>query len=88
MEVLDYVLIPGQDLPCYRLTATDELDGSCRAVLICAAIGTEIPVLMGTLYLVFGSSDGIRSYSIQITGRNSVEAEHHLLKVVEALSRF
>ncbi|UCF97307.1 MAG: hypothetical protein JSV89_19360 [Spirochaetaceae bacterium] len=88
MGVLDYVQIAGRDLPCYRLSATDELDISCTAVLVCAAIGTEMPLLIGTLYIVSNSGDDIKSYKVQIVGRNSVEAERHLLKVVEAVSHF
>jgi hypothetical protein len=30
----------------------------------------------------------MESYNIRIVGRNSVEAEQHLLKVIEALSHF
>lgn len=88
MKVLDYVRVRGQELPCYRLSAIYELDGSCRAVLVCAAIGVEMPVLTGTLYLVSATGDCLGSYNIQIVGRNSVEAENHLLKVVEAVSHF
>ena len=88
MEVLDYVQLPGRELPCYRLIASGNQEHYSKAILICCALGTDSPVLVGTLYLVSGSDTNICSYEIEITGRNNVEAENHLWKVVEVASHF
>lgn len=88
MEVLDYIQVPGRELPCYRLIASSDQEDYSKAILICCAVGTEPPLLVGTLYLVFASGRSIYSYGIEIRGRNGVEAENHLWKVVEGTSRF
>jgi len=88
MEVLDYVQLPGRELPCYRLIASGNQEHYSKAILICCALGTDSPALVGTLYLVSESGTSICSYEIEITGRNNVEAENHLWKVVEVASRF
>lgn len=88
MEALDYVQLPGRKLPCYRLIASGNQEEYSKAILICCALGTESPVLVGILYLVSESGTSICSYGIEIRGRNSIEAENHLWKVVEVASRF
>jgi hypothetical protein len=88
MEVLDYVQVSGRELPCYRLIANSDQGEYSKAILICCAVGTEIPLLVGTLYLLSDSGRSICGYGVQIRGRNSVEAENHLWKVVEVASRF
>jgi len=88
MKLLDYVQVSGQELPCYRLTASSDAGDYFKAILICRAVGTETPVLVGTLYLLSDSGRSICVYQIEIRGRNSVEAENHLLKVVEVASHF
>jgi hypothetical protein len=88
MELLDYVQVSGRELPCYRLSARSEDEEPAKAILICRAVGTEIPTLVGTLYLVCDSGRSIRGYAIQIRGRSGVEAENHLWKVVQRVSRF
>ena len=88
LEVLDYLQVPGRQLPCYRLIASGGEEEYSQAILVCCALGTESPVLVGTLYLMSNSDVSIRSYEIEITGRNNLEAEKHLWKVVEVASRF
>jgi hypothetical protein len=88
MQVLDYIQIPGRELPCYRLTASSNQENYSKAILVCCVVGTDSPVLVGTLYLVSASGISICSYTIEIRGRNNVEAEYHLWKVVEVASRF
>lgn len=88
MEILDYVQISGSELPCYRLTAGSGQGLFSKAILICRAVGTEAPRLVGTIYLVTGSGEDISSYGIEIGGRNNAEAENHLWKVVEVASHF
>ncbi len=88
MEVLDYVQLPGRELPCYRLIASGIQGHYSKAILVCCALGTDSPALVGTLYLVSESGTSICSYEIEIRGRNNVEAENHLWKVVEVASRF
>ena len=88
LEVLDYLQVPGRQLPCYRLIASGGKEEYSQAILVCCALGTESPVLVGTLYLMSNSDVSIRSYEIEITGRNTLEAEKHLWKVVEVASRF
>jgi hypothetical protein len=88
MEVLDYVQVPGRELPCYRLIASSVQQDYSKAILICCAVGTEAPLLVGTLYLLSDSRRTIHCYEIEIRGRNGVEAENHLWKVVEVASHF
>ena len=88
MELLDYVQLSRWELPCYRLTASSDEEDSSKAILIARAVDTETPLLVGTLYLRSDSDSSICGYQIEIRGRNSVEAENHLWKVVEVASRF
>jgi hypothetical protein len=88
MEVLDYVQVPGNELPCYRLIAHSEREDYSKAILLCHAVGTESPYLVGMLYLVSGNHGSSCSYEIEIGGRNDLEAENHLWKVVAVASRF
>jgi hypothetical protein len=88
MKVLDYVQVSGSELPFYRLTAGSDEKDQTKAILICCAVGTETPVLVGTLFLVSDSGRSVCGYGIEIRGRNGVEAEDHLWKVVERASHF
>jgi hypothetical protein len=88
MGFLDYLQVPGRQLPCYRLITSGGEEEDSQAILVCCALGTESPILVGTLYLVSNSGESICSYEIEITGRNNVEAENHLWKVVKVASRF
>jgi hypothetical protein len=84
LQKLDYIQIEDSDIPAYRLSAIDQKDN--EATLISTSVGTEIPSLVGTLYVE--SKEGFESYSVRICGRNNFDQENHLCKKIENVSHF
>ena len=85
LKKLDYVQMPGSDIPAYRLSAVNP-ENNRKASLIAAAVGTDVPKLIGCLYIEEGVD--LESFDIRIRGRNTNEAENHLCKKMEFVSNF
>jgi len=85
LKKLDYVQIPGSDIPVYRLSAVNP-ENNRKVSLIATAYGTDIPKLIGNLYIE--DNDDLESFDIRICGRNAYEAESHLWKKIEIVSQF
>ena len=85
LKKLDYVQIPGSVVPSYRLSAVNP-ENNRKASLITTTLGTDVPVMIGKLYIE--DNTGIESFDIRICGRNANEAESHLCKKMEFVSDF
>jgi hypothetical protein len=85
LNKLDYVQIPGSDTPVYRLSAVNP-ENNRKASLITTPIGTDVPRLIGNLYIE--DNNNLESFDIRIYGRNENEAERHLWKKIEIVSQF
>ncbi|MCK4542287.1 MAG: hypothetical protein KAU17_08645 [Spirochaetales bacterium] len=85
LKKLDYVQIPGSDIPAYRLSAVNP-ENNRKASLIATAHGTDVPKLIGSLYIE--DNNDLESFDIRIYGRNTNEAESHLCKKMEFVSDF
>lgn len=85
LKKLDYVRIPGSDIPVYRLSAVNP-ENNRKASLIATAYGTDVPRLIGNLYIE--DNNNLESFDIRIYGRNENEAEGHLWKKIEIVSQF
>ncbi len=85
LKKLDYVQIPGSVVPAYRLSAVNP-ENNRKASLITTTHGTDVPVMIGKLYIE--DNTGIDSFDIRICGRNANEAESHLCKKMEFVSDF
>ena len=85
LEKLDYVQVEGSEIPAYRLSA-ENLQNNKNATLISTSIGTEIPQLVGTLYVEINKK--VVSYEVRICGRNNFDQENHLCKKIESVSNF
>ena len=78
MERLDYVRLPGSNVPAYRLAGEG-------ATIVATNSGREAPSLVGELYVQAG--DGYECYTISIRGRSESEAERHLWRKIERVSK-
>jgi hypothetical protein len=85
LKKLDYMQIPGSDIPAYRLSAVNP-ENNRKASLIATTHGTDVPKLIGSLYIE--DNAGIESFDIRIYGRNAYEAESHLCKKIEFVFQF
>lgn len=85
LKKLDYVQIPGSIIPAYRLSAVNP-ENNRKASLITTAHGTDVPVMMGNLYIE--DKTDIESFDIRIYGRNANDAESYLCKKMEIVSDF
>lgn len=85
LKKLDYIQIEGSNIPSYRLKAVN-LKNNKVATLISTSIGTEIPIMIGTLYVE--NNKKIESYEVRICGRNNFDQENHLCKKIETVSHF
>lgn len=77
LKRLDYVRLPGSDLPAYRLTGEG-------ATLVVTDSDHEAPCLSGDLYVQ--ENAGYEHYTVSIQGRSVTEAEIHLWRKVERVT--
>jgi len=77
LERLDYVRLPGSEVPAYRLTGED-------ITLVATDSGHAAPSLAGELYVRSGHT--YECFTISIRGRNEKEAERHLWRKIERVT--
>lgn len=77
LERLDYVRLPGSDVPAYRLAGQG-------GILVAMDCGRAPPSLVGELYVREGS--GYECFTISIRGRSENEAECHLWRMIERVT--